>query len=312
MGTPGFAAESLKALLSREDVEVAGVFTQPDRPCGRGQVCKACEVKELALENGLPVFQPENFKTPESRNLLAGLEPDLLVVAAYGLILPQAVLDIPKHGAWNVHASLLPKYRGAAPIQRAVMNGDFSTGVTIMQMDAGMDTGDMLLRRAMGIDIDQTAGELHDELAEFGGRLLLEALDRRKNGTLKRQPQNNDAATYAAKLTKAEGEIDWNRPAREVHNHIRGVTPWPGAYFFWQPEGAKKPMRITAFPGRVGPDKPEGAKPGEIVGEEDGGIAVAAADKLYLLDKLKPEGKKCMDATGFACGYLSRCRENGG
>jgi methionyl-tRNA formyltransferase len=256
------------------------------------------------------VFQPKNFKTPESIQLLADLEPDLLVVAAYGLILPQAVLDVPKLGAWNMHASLLPKYRGAAPIQRAVMNGDFSTGITIMQMDAGMDTGDMLLRKAMGIDIDQTAGELHDELAALGGKLIIEALERREKSTLKRMPQNNEAATYAPKLTKAEGEIDWNRPAREVHNHIRGVTPWPGAYFFWRPEGAKKPMRITLSTGQVGPDKPEDAEPGSIQGMEDECLAVACADKLYLVDKLKPEGKKLMDATAFACGYLSRCEEN--
>jgi methionyl-tRNA formyltransferase len=309
MGTPEFAAKILGALPEWPGGEVVGVFTQPDRPCGRGQTCKPSEVKILAEERGLPVFQPENFKKPENVRLIENLCPDLLVVAAYGLILPKSVLNVPRLGAWNVHASLLPKYRGAAPIQRAIMNGDFSTGITIMQMDEGMDTGDILLRRAVGIDIDETAGELHDQLADLGGRLLVEALERLEQGALKRMPQNDERATYAPKLTKAEGEIDWNRPAREVHNHIRGVTPWPGAYFHWLPRGAEKPLRITVAPGRVNGDKPTGAEPGEIIGLHDGGLAVATADQLYLVDQLKPEGKKKMDAGAFACGYLSRCEE---
>ena len=309
MGTPGFAAEILKSLIAWPGCEIVGVFTQPDRPCGRGLTCKPSEVKVLAEEHGLPVYQPENFKKPESVKLLADLKPDLLVVAAYGLILPKSVLDVPPLGAWNVHASLLPKYRGAAPIQRSVMDGEFSTGITIMQMDEGMDTGDILLRRAMGIDINQTAGELHDELAELGGKLLVEALERRESGALKRMPQNEERASYAPKLTKADGEIDWNRPVLEIHNLIRGVTPWPGAYFYWKPEDAKKPMRIAIAPGRIGDEKSAHAEPGKILGLVDGGLAVAAADKLYLIDELKPEGKKLMDAAAFACGYLSRCEE---
>lgn len=309
MGAPAFAAEILKALLAWPGCEVVGVFTQPDRPCGRGRACKPVEVKVLAEARGLPLFQPENFKKPESIKLLEDLNPDLLVVAAYGLILPKAVLEIPRLGAWNVHASLLPKYRGAAPIQRAIMNGDFSTGITIMLMDEGMDTGDLLLRRAIGIDIDQTAGELHDDLAAMGARLIIEALERREKGTLKRMPQNEEYATYAPKLTKTEGEIDWNRPAREIHNHIRGVTPWPGAYFDWRPEDGGKPLRITVTPGRVDGGKPENSAPGQILGVKDNGLAVAAADKIYLLDQLKPEGRRLMDATAFACGYLSRCEE---
>lgn len=312
MGTPGFAAVVLQHLLDWDGCEVAAVFTQPDRPCGRGQVCKPSEVKVLALEKGLPVHQPEHFKAPENLALLADLKPDLLVVAAYGLILPQAVLDLAPHGAINVHASLLPRYRGASPIQRAIMNGDSATGITIMQMDKGMDTGDVRMQRALAIGVDDTAASLHDELADLGGRLLVQALERLSAGTLPRMPQDDDMASHAPKLTKADGEINWNRPAWDVHNHIRAMYPWPGAYWLWPRSGGKKPLRLNLAPGRVGEDVADTAQPGDIIGlvcddSAQEGLAVACADKTYVLSTLTPAGKKSMTARGFWCGYMQTC-----
>jgi methionyl-tRNA formyltransferase len=307
MGTPGFAAGVLRALIDYPGCEVVAVYAQPDRPCGRGLACRPPETKVLAEAHGIPVHQPRNFKDPEEIRKLEALAPDILAVAAYGLILPRAVLDVPSIGAWNAHASLLPKYRGAAPIQRAVMNGESSTGITIMQMDEGMDTGDKLLRRAMGIDRDETAGELHDQLAEMGGRLLVEAMERFKEGKLKAAPQNHDQATYAPKLSKADGEIDFDRPALEVHNHIRGVTPWPGAYFYWAMPGRDKPLRIALAPGTIGDELPTDAEPGQILGLAGDMLAIACRDRVYLTPEVIPEGKKRMSANGFYCGFLSRC-----
>jgi methionyl-tRNA formyltransferase len=306
MGTPDFAATILTRLLTWEGGEVVGVYTQPDRPCGRGRVCKPSAVKQVALEQGLPVFQPVNFKDEADRSELADLQPDLLVVAAYGLILPQSVLDIPGLGAVNVHASLLPKYRGAAPIQRVIMDGEQVTGITIMQMEAGLDSGPMLLQRALAIGMDDTAASLHDELADMGGRLLVEALDRMAQGTLKPIEQDHDRATYAPKLEKKEGLIDWNRPAGEIHDRIRGLYPWPGSWFDWDAIPGK-PVRLTLFPGRVGRERTADEVPGTILGEEEGSLAIACADRIYLLPRVKPASGKPMDAKAFLCGYMSRC-----
>ncbi len=319
MGTPGFAAVILRHLLEWDGCKVIAAYTQPDRPCGRGQQCRPPEVKLLAIEHGLPVYQPLNFKTEEAVAELRSLRPDVLVVAAYGLILPQSVLDIPRLGPVNVHASLLPRLRGAAPIQRAVMAGDAVTGVTIMRMEASLDTGPMLLQKAMGIDINDTAGDLHDQLADLGGRLLTVALGKLADGTAIAIPQDNDRATYAAKLTKADGLIDWNRPAAQVHAHIRGVTPWPGAYCTIQREGQKE-LRVALGPGRIGPllsDAPEDqaaapGTPGTIVGLVDDQLAIACADRLYLVDSIRPADRKPMDARAFLCGYLNACECDGG
>lgn len=304
MGTPGFAATILEHAVGWEGGRVVGVYAQPDRPCGRGLECRPPETKVTALAFGLPVYQPLNFKTPEAREELAALAPDLLLVAAYGLILPQAVLDIPRLGAVNVHASLLPKYRGAAPIQRAIMDGEARTGVSIMQMDAGMDTGDVLLTRELAIGPDDTAASLHDALASLGGRALLEALDLIAAGRAVRTPQDPALATYAPKLRKDEGCIDWNRPATEIHDRVRGVHPWPGAYFFWDAPGRRKPLRLALAPGRPGGPKPLDAAPGTILGESDGMLAIACADGAYLTPAVTPEGRKQMGATAFVCGYL--------
>ncbi len=328
MGTPGFAAVILRHLLEWDGCEVVAAYTQPDRPCGRGQQCRPPEVKLLALEHGVPVYQPLNFKTEEAVAELRSLRPDVLVVAAYGLILPQSVLDIPRLGPINVHASLLPRLRGAAPIQRAIMAGDAVTGVTIMRMEASLDTGPMLLQKAMGIGIDDTAGDLHDQLAELGGRLLVEALGKLAAGTAVTIPQDHERATYAAKLTKADGLIDWNRPAAQVHAHIRGVTPWPGAYCTILREGQKE-LRVSLGPGRIGPVlSGDGAAPdcvdhaaaapgapgtpGTIVGLVDERLAIACADRLYLVDSIRPADRKPMDARAFLCGYLNACECDGG
>lgn len=228
-GTPDFAAESLAALLASRH-RVIAVYTQPDRPAGRGRKLTASPVKRLALEHELPVYQPESLKTPEAQAELAALEGDLMVVVAYGLILPRAVLEIPRLGCLNVHASLLPRWRGAAPIQRAIEAGDAESGVTIMQMDEGLDTGDMLLMRRTPITTATTGGELHDSLAALGGEAVVEALDALAAEDLPATPQPEAGVTYAAKLSKAEAELDFRDPADRLAARIRAFNPWPVAW----------------------------------------------------------------------------------
>lgn len=306
MGTPDFAAASLRHLLDWGGCDVVGVYSQPDRPCGRGQVCTPPPVKLLAMEHRLPVFQPLNFKSQADVDQLAALAPDLLLVAAYGLILPQSVLDIPRLGAINVHASLLPEYRGAAPIHRAIIDGRHVTGITIMQMEAGLDTGDILLQRSRAIGIDDTAQSLHDELADMGGRLLVEALEKMHQGRLVRIPQDHARATYASKLSKEEGRIDWNQPALTVHNRIRGLFPWPGSWFDWNgmPD---RTLRLTVYPGVIGEPLPDGVTPGEVHGVAGDNVLIACADRLYAVPTIKPAGSKPLGGREFYCGYLSRC-----
>jgi methionyl-tRNA formyltransferase len=306
MGTPDFAAASLRHLLEWGGCDVVGVYSQPDRPCGRGQICTPPAVKLLAMDSGLRVFQPLNFREQTDVDQLMALAPDLLLVAAYGLILPRTVLDIPKRGAINVHASLLPEYRGAAPIQRAIMDGRPVTGITIMQMEAGLDTGDILLQRSRAIGIVDTAQTLHDELADMGGKLLVDALEKMDQGRLVRIPQDHARATYAAKLTKEEGRIDWNQPALVVHNRIRGLFPWPGSWFDWNgmPE---RTLRLTVHPGTIGELRPQGVHPGEIHGVADDSVLIACSDRLYAVPIIKPANSKLLRGREFYCGYLSRC-----
>ncbi|GAB7021844.1 methionyl-tRNA formyltransferase [Salidesulfovibrio brasiliensis] len=306
MGTPDFAAASLRALLDFDGCEVAAVYTQPDRPCGRGQQCRPSPVKVLALEHGIDVYQPENFKDQAAVDELAALKPDVLVVAAYGLILPQSVLDVPKYYPLNVHASLLPKHRGAAPIQRSIESGDVVTGITIMKMEAGLDTGPVMVARALRIGHNDHAGMIHDELAELGGVCIVEALARLAHGSYELKPQDDALATYAGKLSKKDGEVDWNRPAKDIHNQIRAMYPWPGAYFEWD-NGSGKTMRLNVTPGEIGTDESPGVDPGTILGEIDGKLAISTADKVYLTAEVKPQGKKAMDATAFVCGYMKDC-----
>ncbi|ACV67318.1 methionyl-tRNA formyltransferase [Desulfohalobium retbaense] len=309
MGTPEFAAVPLSALAAWDQAEIVGVYTQPDRPCGRGRVCRPCAVKEKAQELGIPVFQPQDFKSEASREELHSLKPDVLVVAAYGLILPQTVLDIAPMGAVNIHASLLPKYRGAAPIQRALLHGEPVTGITIMQMEAGLDSGPILLQRALGVGVNDTAADLHDELADLGSRLVIEALAKLRQERIAPVEQDPSLATYAPKLVKTEGVVDWNRPAQEVHNQLRALYPWPGSYFIWHPPDGGEPIRLTVFPGAIGREKKDTETPGQFLGIEDGHLALACVDKIYLVPRIQPAGRKALDPKGFFCGYLSRCAE---
>ena len=312
MGTPQFAATILQKVLDSSLITVKAVYTQPDRPAGRGKALKAPEVKELALKHGLPVLQPLRFSEPEAVEILAAFRPDLLLVAAYGLILPQKVLDIPRLYPLNVHASLLPRYRGAAPIQRAVMAGDTVTGVTIMKMEAGLDSGPMLLQQAMGIGINDTAGQLHVELAEAGAELLLESIKRIDEGREQLVPQEKSKATLAAKLTKEEGLVDFSRPVREIHSHIRGVTPWPGARLVLKREG-QDDLPLTVEPGPYPfrtlplPEFADGAgPPGTIAGLAGETLLVRCQDGYYAFSSLRPAGKKAMSGQSFYNGYLAQ------
>lgn len=306
MGTPDFAAVILKDLLEWDGCEVVGVYTQPDRPGGRGHKLRPSPVKEVALEWRIPVFQPVNFKNEADINELRTLEPDYLVVAAYGLILPQAVLDVAKILPINVHASLLPKYRGAAPIQRSIENGEAATGITIMKIEAGLDSGPMLLQHALGIAWDDYAGKIHDELAAMGGPMVIETIQRYDDGILTFFEQDDSLATYAAKITKDEGLIDWNRPAEKIHNQIRAMHPWPGAFFFWKKDENREPLRLNVYPGKVSDKSAEGYEPGTLIEEADGKLGIACADKIYLVQEIKPAGKKAIDAHSFICGYMGR------
>jgi methionyl-tRNA formyltransferase len=309
MGTPQFAATVLTRVLESDTVTVAAAYTQPDRPCGRGKKCQPSPVKGLALSRGLPIHQPETFKDPSEVATLAAYAPDVLLVAAYGMILPQSVLDIPRRMPLNVHASLLPAWRGAAPIERAIAAGDTLTGVTIMRMEAALDTGPMVLQRALAIGPDDTAGSLRAELADLGGRLLLDVLGKLAKGAVPQIPQDTSRATYAKKIDKAEAFIDWNRPAPQVHDLIRAMTPHPGAFFFWRPGPDKPALRIIAQPGHMGCALPPGTPPGRILGLTDGHLAIACADTAYLIPCVTPAGKRTMEATAFSCGYLGRCQD---
>lgn len=306
MGTPDFAARVLAAVLDSGLTRVVGVYTQPDRPCGRGQSCRPSAVKLLALERGLPVHQPVNFKDAAERDSLAALAPDVLLVAAYGLILPQSVLDIPRLMPLNVHASLLPKYRGAAPIQRAILNGEHRTGVTIMRMEAGLDSGPMLLASAVDIAPDETAGELQDRLAVLGGDLLARALSGLGEGTFPATPQDDAQATQAPKIDKAEARIRFDRPAREVHDRIRAMTPKPGPFFTLDLSPGGPQIRLVIAPGAIGRPVPHNTPPGRILGLVSDKLAIACLDFEYLIPALRPAGKNFMNARSFACGYLNK------
>lgn len=288
-GTPDFAASSLQALLDAGH-NVIGVYTQPDRPAGRGRKLTPSPVKKVALEHDLPVYQPLNFKQAEDRQQLAALGADLMVVVAYGLLLPQAVLDAPRLGCINVHASLLPRWRGAAPIHRALLAGDSETGVTIMQMDAGLDTGAMLLKKQCPINASDTSGELHDRLAAIGAAALLESLPTIADQTIQPEAQDDSLACYAHKLEKAEGEIDWHKPATEVARQIRGLAPWPVAFTTLKGET----LRIWYAQAS---DEQSNARPGTVIGTDKQAIIVACGDGVVRLLKIQLPGSKAMDTS---------------
>lgn len=285
-GTPEFAAEHLKALLSSNH-KVVAVYTQPDRPAGRGRKLTPSPVKTVAVDAGLPVYQPSSLKSADAQTELAAIGADILVVVAYGLLLPQAVLDTPRLGCINVHASLLPRWRGAAPIHRALLAGDARTGVTIMQMDIGLDTGAMLLKAECAIEPTDTSAVLHDRLIELGRPALIEALDGLDAGTLSGEPQDDALATYATKLSKAEGELDWHRPAVELDRQIRGLTPWPGSYTRWNGDTLKVQQACLL-------DDTHSSQPGQIVAISDAGLDVACGDGVLRLERIQLPGKKAM------------------
>ena len=292
-GTPEFAATALQAVLAAGH-DVPLVLTQPDRPAGRGMAMQASAVKQLALKQGMPLYQPSSLKSGELRQPILEAKPDLMVVAAYGLILPQAALDIPCLGCVNIHASLLPRWRGAAPIQRAILAGDSETGVTIMRMEAGLDTGPMLLRESLAIAEGDTAATLHDKLAELGAWLIVEALPRLERGELAGEIQPSDGVSYAPKLEKAEAALDWRRPAVELDRAVRAFNPFPGA--FGQVDGQViKVWRAERVSGQ--------GVPGIVLAAGADGIVVACGEGALCLTELQKSGGKRLAAADFLHGF---------
>lgn len=294
MGTPDFSVECLKALAESKH-EVVGVFCQPDKPVGRKQELKMPDVKIEALKHNFRIFQPTSLKNGKGVELLKQIEPDLVIVVAYGKILPQDVLDYPKYGCINIHASVLPKYRGASPIHHSVLNGDAETGVTSMQMDAGVDTGDILLVKKISIGINDTTLEMFEKLSVLGAQTMLETIDALEKGELKPKKQNEAEATHAGMLSKEDGDVDWSESAFSVHNKIRGLYSWPGAY-------TKLDGKILKLHSSVLSDKTGNNIPGEVV-DTNGRIVVACGDnKCIELKTVQLEGKKRMDAVSFLNG----------
>jgi methionyl-tRNA formyltransferase len=298
MGSPDFAVPALEALAASGGgklcpYNVIGVVTQPDRPAGRGRTLIPPTVKLAAQALGLPVIQPERLRAPEAMEQLRAWSPDVIVVAAFGQILRTEVLDLPKFGCINVHASLLPRWRGAAPIQAAILTGDAETGVTIMKMDAGVDTGPLLSQRSIHILPEDTAGGLFGKLSRLGAELLLETLPLYLRGEIQPQPQDDSHSTYAALLNKKDGLLDFNHPAEELARRVRAFHPWPGAYFEWN--GA--PLKIHKA--RVSEEKSPGAGSRFIVA---GCPAVGTGEKILVLEEVQPAGKKSMPGKAFLAG----------
>jgi methionyl-tRNA formyltransferase len=290
-GTPEFAAAALSALLETPH-RVSAVYTQPDRPAGRGRKLKASPVKELALEHGIEVRQPESLKEAGEQARLAALEPDLIIVAAYGLLLPAEVLAIPRLGCLNIHASLLPRWRGAAPIQRAILAGDAETGITIMQMDVGLDTGDMLYKLSTPITERDNAQSLHDRLASLGAQAITEALAGLQAGTLVAEKQEESLACYAKKLHKAEAEIDWQQPAQQLARQVAAFNPWPVAQTLYKGE-VLRIWEANAV------DEVSGKAPGSVIRAGREGIDVACGEGVLRLRQLQRPGGKPQDAQAF-------------
>ena len=296
MGTPDFAVGSLQALCESGKHEILAVVTQPDRPKGRGNKLLQTPVKEYALAQGLTVYQPQKVKTPEFVELLHELQPELIVVAAFGQFLSKEILELPKYGCINVHASLLPKYRGAAPIQYAIIKGEKESGVTIMQMDIGMDTGAMLDKVVVPIEENTTMGELHDALREQGAALLIEVIDKIATGTAVAEPQDNEQATYATLLDRSMEHIDWSKTAQEVHNLIRGFNPAPST-FTKLPNG--KSLKIW---GSKIIDKSSTAAAGTVIETGKHSFFVACGEGVLEITEVQPESKKRMPAQVFLNG----------
>ncbi|UXY15042.1 methionyl-tRNA formyltransferase [Chitiniphilus purpureus] len=295
-GTPDFAAAALAA-LQQAGHEIALVLTQPDRPAGRGMKLVPSPVKTLALQHGLPLHQPEKLRSAEQQAPLAAVGADAMVVAAYGLLLPQAVLDLPRHGCLNIHASLLPRWRGAAPIQRALLAGDDQTGITIMQMDAGLDTGDMLSIHPIAITATDTAQTLHDKLAQLGAQAIVDTLAQLGERQAARVPQPQQGVTYADKLRKDEAWVDWTRPAAELDRMIRAFNPFPSA----QTQLDEAPLKLWQARPTAG-----AGMPGQILAADRAGIVVACGDGALCITELQRAGGRRIDAAAFLAGSALR------
>ncbi len=299
MGTADLACASLRALCREPSFQVIAVVSQPDKPKGRDMKLQPTPVKELALAEGLPVLQPRRARDEEFIAQLRALQPDLIVVAAYGQILPQSLLDIPRLGCLNVHTSLLPKYRGAAPIQWAILDGDAETGVTIMKMDAGLDTGPMLSTVKTAITPEDNAQTLHDRLAALGGELLVKTIPDYAEGKILPVPQPAEGASYARKISKEDGQIDWAQPARVLWNRVRGFTPWPGAFTHLNEDG--KPRLLKTWLAQVEPDL--AGAPGEILRADKQGIVVGCGQLSLRILQLQREGGRRLSAQEFLAGH---------
>jgi methionyl-tRNA formyltransferase len=299
LGTGAIGVPSLKTLATSGSYKVEAVFTQPDRPAGRNFELRAPPIKIAARELGLPVFQPQKIRAPEAVAELVALKPDLIVVAAYGQIVPKSVLSLPRLGCINIHASLLPRHRGASPIHAAILAGDAETGITIMQMDEGLDTGDILLQVAVRIRATDTAGSLHDRLAQVAPAALLECLELLERGAGSRKKQDSNLATYAPKLRREDGEIDWSKPAVEIERRIRAMTPWPGAYTLISLRDA--PVVLKVHQAELWKQHSEPA--GTIVAAGDGGIVVAAGEGGIVLKEVQVAGGKRLKVPEFLRGH---------
>lgn len=299
MGTPQFAIPCLETLINSRH-EIIGVFTQPDRPSGRGRKINITPIKEKALEYNIPIFQPDTLKDAEVFEDIEKLNPDIIVVVAYGQILPEEILRIPKYGCVNVHASLLPKYRGAAPINWVIINGEKSTGITTIYMDAGLDTGNILLKEEVKICEDETAGELHDRLMNLGAGVLDETIDLIEAGEIQSIPQNHKEASYAPMLTKEHGKIDWNKPAGEIKNLIRGTIPWPTSYTIYDGRIMKIWKGSVVDISVV--DINKAYKPGTILEVKKDCIFVATGKGILSIEELQFGGKKRMSVNQYLVG----------
>ena len=299
MGTPDFAATILEGLINSGH-DIIGVVTQPDKKKGRGQEISCSPVKELAARHGLTIYQPVKVKEQDFLDLMRELKPDAIIVAAFGQILPKALLDIPEYGCINVHASLLPKYRGAAPIQYAILDGEKETGVSIMYMDDGIDTGDIILQERLVIEPDETGGSLFDKMAALGARVLLVAMEQIEKGTATRTKQDHEQASYVKMMTKEMGHVDFSLPAVKIERMIRGLNPWPSAYTFLDGKTLKLWKAEVEEADNADTDS---RKPGEIVEIRKDGLVVNTGEGRLVIKELQLEGKKRMTADAFLRGY---------
>lgn len=314
MGTPDFAVGALEAILQAGH-QVAAVVTQPDKPKGRGKEIQMTPVKACAVSHGIPVFQPVKVKEKEAVETLREYNADIFVVAAFGQILSEEILSMPKYGCVNIHASLLPRYRGAGPIQWAIINGEEKSGVTIMQMDKGLDTGDMLLKEEVAIEPKETGDSLHDKLAEAGSRLIVEALAKLERGELVPEKQKEEESCYAKRLQKSMGRIDWQQSAKKLDCLIRGLLSWPGAYTvlrgknlkIWEVEAIEEPENLPE--GMALPEELSHAMPGIVVGVEREAFYVKTGEGILKILAVQPEGKKRMPVREFLLGYQVKAGE---